>query len=166
MSNFLFFNNTLSKNLFAYNYSLSNFVVKMRKENFKYLLSLCITLLCINFLFYTAGANYIIRDLISINNSTQNGPQKRFFNSNHNLIVKFQSESNDQDGENEGEDSEQSENEIFQVESFNFYSHFLASYSFLNNLKTLNDDVLPSRSHINYYSSLDALYIAFRVFRL
>ena len=128
----------------------------MSKTKFKYLVSFITIVLCVNFLGFTLGTNYINQPSIATIQN-QNGPQKRTFNSAHNIFAKIQTDKDETD-----EDVEEELEECINkdLSSFNYFSHFTKSIA----NKSLISSKFDSKSHP--YNSLNTLYIIFRVFRL
>lgn len=130
----------------------------MNKSKFKYLLSLFTLSLCVNFLLFTTGSIYLNQSTLTYN-QTQNGPQKRSFNSGHNFQIKLQSENDEKNVEVEEEiEEEKSLTFNFSKNYFNIFNKTVAFEGYISNRNK------TSRPY--YFTSLNALYIVFRVFRL
>lgn len=130
----------------------------MSKTKFKYLIPLIALALCVNFLLFTTGSIYLNKSSLSTNQS-QNGPQKRSFSSAHNFQIKLKSENEEKDLEIEEEiEDEQNTKHNGSSSYFNLFQKTIS----LKDLVSIETNF----SKPSHYTSLNALYIVFRVFRL
>lgn len=140
------------------------FVLEMKQTKLKYLVSLCVTLLCANFLLFAAGNSYFNLNTLTLDGQIQqNGPQKRSYTSAQNLIVKIQTDT-DEDNDLEDEDTEE---EASQENVCSSKKHFL-SFLQLIPLKGLckKNSASTLYKSTKSFTLFNALYIVFSVYRL
>ncbi len=133
----------------------------MSNTSLKYFMSICLTLLSINILLFTTTVQYLESQDSVTTGLQQNSPQKRAFSTSLKSSLKYFSENNELDDEVE----EQDENDkLLHLQIKEYFRNYIVSIPLGNLLNIPQNGFLGN--YFSHFTSLDSLFIPFRVFRL
>lgn len=136
----------------------------MSKTSLKYFMSMCLMLLSVNILLFTATTSYLDSQQLGNNSFQQNSPQKRTFSTSHNSSLKYFSENNELD-DDEVEEQEDELKQLSDLQIKEYFRNFLVSLP-IGNLLSKPQNGFLGNFFSHYFTSLDSLCISYRVFRL